>query len=248
MSSLRHSKSIRALSTSISMTLKHSPSIRSFKNSVSRSGSSEVFQKPEETYLFTVVAIKEYSAASILELSFKPSDTFHVIEEKEYFYYCSNSLTKEEGYIPKNYVQLQKALPILPAVINIYFKTPTVTCIEGEMLILLARVDEHSVYFKKMNTRIQQTGIITISVLTIDGDVNTLPTMSEYESRKVQNIKSATNSGSNTPKTRSRANSKTFVPANQAKEDRIMEKLKTGTISRSKSSNFLSIFVPSPEY
>ncbi len=206
------------LAKATSMTL--SGTIKSRKNS------NASLEQPD--YLKTVVATKQYTASSALEISLKENDVLHVLEEKDNFYYCYSPANQQEGYVPKNYTQSQKPLCVLPAVLIHDIDYDDNQFFEGERLILLAKINETEVYYRKM-TRDQHFGKIVLSSLYLEGDFSTLPSYLEYEQRKTSFIRS----GASTPDQRSRANSKSSR-INADKEEKVIEKLKSN-INRSSS-------------
>ena len=202
---------------------------------------------PAPVTLFTVTAIKQYNACSAYELSLKENEVLHVLEEKDLFYVCYSQLTKLQGFVPKNYTQTQKPLPIIPAITkNDFITLQGVVSNEGETLVLLAKLDNEHVFFRK-TTKEHQTGIITTNFLDIDGDINVLPSLEEYERRKNTNFRS----GNSTPASVSRSNSKLLLQSHQqalSKEDKVIKKLKMSrSTSSSLAKSFMNLLSP-PQY
>ena len=163
------------------------------------------------------------------------------------FYYCFSPSTQQEGYVPKNYTQPQKPLQVLPATVTTFYTTENeVVCFEGEVIILLARMNDSKAYFKKMN-RDQQTGAIEIKLLEIEGEIGVLPTIQEYDRRKAGT--SLNRSGACTPMIRSSSSPKLTTPQNLAREDKVIKRLLVKSKSRdSLGKSFLQLFSSQPQY
>eukprot|EP00834_Sanchytrium_tribonematis_P005948 NODE_398_length_8105_cov_1.375094.p5 type:complete len:231 gc:universal NODE_398_length_8105_cov_1.375094:4095-3403(-) len=215
--SIRASKSFSNLPATLS---------RSFSINKSRSRSLKDLdaQEPKQQYILHLVASKRYKPGNPQEIELVEGEMLHVIEEKDLFYYVYSPLSQKQGYVPKNYTKAQKPLSVVPATIkqdisgeDIYF--------QGERLILLARINPDFVFFKKMN-RDQTTGRIEITSILPEGEIETLPSFDEYQSRKMLE---QSKSLSTTPIQRSRTNSKSRLM-----EDKTVDKLQK-TMNRSSS-------------
>eukprot|EP00835_Amoeboradix_gromovi_P006551 NODE_793_length_4199_cov_0.962195.p3 type:complete len:236 gc:universal NODE_793_length_4199_cov_0.962195:1283-576(-) len=202
-------------------------------------------------YSTPMICIKRYSQPSPLELSLEENELVYVLEEKDLFYFCFSPTKQENGFVPKNYLRKQQSMVVLGGKCIKEYKREAdedMWCRVGDTVIALANIDSMYLLCKNL-TSIQNSGRVLKGHLLIDGDINTLPNIDDYEGRKKQNKATTpvkTRSRSNTTsgqlfsterlnsaitppdKTRSRSNTASKLSLSVAKtssEEKILEKL-----------------------
>eukprot|EP00834_Sanchytrium_tribonematis_P005949 NODE_398_length_8105_cov_1.375094.p6 type:complete len:198 gc:universal NODE_398_length_8105_cov_1.375094:4743-4150(-) len=179
--------------------------------SVTSVKSTNSFSLETPEFLFSVTSLQKYSTTNPQELSLELNELLHVSEERDLFYFCYSPASKKSGFVPKNYVQIQKPLPVLPATIKADYEAESdeLGCEEGERIILLAQIDLKWVYAKKM-TRELIIGRIRIDLLHADGDIKSLPLMDEYNRRTNVDMVNSEASDAHVPQKRNRTSFKAF--------------------------------------
>ena len=209
---------------------------------MSRRARSTSFSLEAPNYLFSVICSKSYTPGSAQELEMEENEILHVIEDKDLFYVVYSPRLKKKGFVPKNYTKVQKALNVLPGTIkNEYKFVPghqELQCEAGERVIVLCVFDNTHLYCKKMSRELV-LGTVPIDLVFVDGEISTLPTLFEYQSRTTPIIVPEIVEPIATTHTTSK-------PASE-EDQKIMEKLKTSR-PRSSSMKVLQQFISPPKY
>ena len=205
--------------------------------------STSVSSIPEIDYSFPVVALKDYKPGSSHELGLVEKELLYVLEDKDLFYLCYSPTTKEQGYVPKNYLQRQKPMSVVPGrCVSDFIPTNDneMVCKDGDRIIAIARYDEHYLLCKNMS-RVCNSGRVPMFSIHLDDSIDLLPSIDEYRNRNSQaEVKRESRSRSNT--------GPSLAPMNTSKEEKILEKLAMPRPRSSSASRLLQLLSPPKEY